>query len=127
MKRLIKSNWDSIGEEYTSLVSMELDPIVEEVIESDPSDITRSMLDSAVDTFFKEYNLLPLGTLDELDPMYDKDKGRIYLKYRPFVDKCVELLEYYNRGTNSAKNLYEKQLLRRVDNNFPYGWKRYGR
>ena len=109
-KRYIRSSYE--GDEYTSLINLSTNPDVDFVINSDVEDIDVDTLKSAIDCFFEDLHLLPSNnTMDSLDYKYDKDKGRIYLKYRPFVDKCVELLEYYNRGTNSAKHLYKNSFL----------------
>ena len=123
MKRYIRSSYE--GDEYTSLINLSTNPDVDFVVNADIEDIDVDTLESAIDCFFEDLHLLPSdNTMDSLDYEYDKDKGKIYKKYRPLIDKCKELLDYYNKGTNSSKNLYEKQLIKKFDYIFPYGWKR---
>ena len=114
MKRYIKA---SVDDAITTFLNTPAD------------DITYPVVKAAVDQFFAEYSMFPDGrTLESLDPKYDKNKGQFYVKYRPFVDKCKELcstVQATGYGRYDYIYIQIKDLLRKVDYNFPYGWKMF--
>lgn len=114
-------------EYYTKLISTDLGPAVQKFMNS--SDVTRQQINDAVLEFFNEYNKIPHGdTWDSLNIKYDYDKDRFYQKYKPFVDKCKEVsnkLRPTGYGKTDYFDIKAKELLKKVDYNFPYGWKMY--
>lgn len=113
-------------EYYTKLISKDLGPAVQEFMNS--SEVNGQQIRNAVVEFFDEYNKIPSKGMDSLDIKYDCDKDRFYQKYRPFVDKCKEVsnkLRPTGYGKTDYFDIKAKELLKKVDYNFPYGWKVY--
>ena len=128
MKRWIHA---SIDEGYTTFISEnDLPEAVAQFIDADIAEIDNVLVKDAVDAFFAEYDKFPSSrTMESLDMKYDKDKGRFYRKYRPFVDKCRELAESINPSGYGMTDIIDfriRDMLRAVDYNFPYGWKHNG-
>ena len=130
MKRYIRSSDVSDYNEvnfYQQNVDMDLDSAVETVLSSNPEDVDYSTLKSAVDAFFADLQKIPSGRT-ELNIEYDRDKGRIYKKYRTFADKCKEIsktLHPTGYGRNDFIVVKKQELCKSVDWKFPYGWKTY--
>ena len=113
-------------EYYTKLISKDLGPAVQEFMNS--SEVNGQQIRDAVIEFFDEYNKIPSKGMDSLDIKYDCDKDRFYQKYKPFVDKCKEVsnkLRPTGYGKTDYFDIKAKELLKKVDYNFPYGWKVY--
>ena len=126
MKRYIKTSVDYNEDDYYQHnVTMDLDSAVESVLSKDPKDIDYRTLKSAVDAFFEDLRKIPSGR-DELNIEYDRDKGRIYKKYRTFADKCKEIskiLHPTGYGKYDFIDIKKQELCKSVDWKFPYGWK----
>lgn len=63
--------------------------------------------------------------LDYLDTLRDMQR-EFYQKYRPFADKCEEILNTISPsgyGGDDFRLISIRELARKVDNNFPYGWR----
>lgn len=114
-------------EYYTRLISNDLGPAVQDFMNS--SDVTTVQIADAVKEFFHEYNKIPHGNSQySLDNRYDCDKDMFYQKYKAFVDKCKKVsneLRPTGYGKTDYFDLKAKELLKKVDYNFPYGWKVY--
>lgn len=132
-KRIAKSIHASIDEGYTSFIDENDIPEAVQIFLDTPdekfdADAGR-MVKNAVDAYIEEYKKFPSSrTMESLDIKYDQDKGRFYRKYRPFVDKCCELIDKVNPsgyGMYDSILLKMRDRLRAVDYNFPYGWKNH--
>lgn len=84
------------------------------------------MLDAYQDYAMEYAKFPPMNHIDSLDDALNDDKRLFYSKYRPFADKCKEILNElrisgYGRGDFSLVKV--RELCKDVDMNFPYGWK----
>ena len=96
-------------------------------IDTPIDELDYKMVADAVDEFFADRNKFP-GGMKELDPDLDFDKAALYKKYKPLADKCKEILksDVFNSsgyGRNDFVKVKIKDLAKKVDWNFPYGWK----
>lgn len=90
------------------------------------SKVNNAEVQDAVSEFFDDYRKIPSKGMESLDTKYDCDKDRFYQKYRPFVDKCKKIVNELNPtgyGKTDYFDIKVKELLKKVDYNFPYGWK----
>lgn len=121
MKRYIRtSDW-----EYTSFISDELPKAVEIYLETDNADYRTTK--AAVDAFFNELDRFPSShSIDSLSVEYDEDKRRFYKKYHQFASNCrsrMKTISPSGYGRGDYEQVRIKDLLCKVDYNFPYGWK----
>lgn len=94
-----------------------------ELLDSEPVDISYKDFYDLVDTFFQEYKSVEAE--HNPDTMYEIQRN-FYKKYRPFVDKCKNIMNSINvtgYGRNDYYLLKIWDLCKVVDNNFPYGWR----
>lgn len=124
MKRYIKSG----PYDFTSFIDPEYVPEpIQTFMNTDPEDLDYSLVEAAVSALFDELNKFPSpNSMDSLDIIYDLDKRRFYQKYYDFANKCNELSRQISPsgyGLNDYHDLSVRDLLRKVDYNFPYGWK----
>lgn len=130
MKRWIHA---AIDEDYTSFIDENDVPEAVQIFFNTPDEEFDTnagrIVKDAVDAYIEEYKKFPSSrTMESLDIKYDQDKGRFYRKYRPFVDKCKELVKTINPsgyGRYDAILLKMRDRLNAVDYNFPYGWKHH--
>jgi hypothetical protein len=94
--------------------------------------ITYKMAKSARDAFLDVYDYVK-GLQQEPDMVDDifTVQGIFYSTYKPFVDKCNEILKDKRSisgygGLKDYGKLKVVDLCRDVDYKFPYGWKRFG-
>lgn len=111
-------------EYYTKQISRNLGPSVLAFMNA--SKVNNVEVQDAVSEFFDDYRKIPSKGMESLDTKYDCDKDRFYQKYRPFVDKCKKIVSELNPtgyGKTDYFDIKVKELLKKVDYNFPYGWK----
>lgn len=129
MKRWIHS---SIDEGYTNMIDEDLPEVVLDFLDLQTIDSTDyDIVKGACEAFWNEYRMFPSSnSMDSLDIKFDKDKGRFYRKYRPFVDRCKEIIKSINPsgyGRTDYAMLKIRDGLNKVEYNFPYGWKQMTR
>lgn len=120
MKRYIKSDWS-----YTNNITDDVPEEIKVFLEKDFSDLDYRTIKDAGDVFFDEYKKIPDGKKG-MDSIYDRDKGRFYKKYLPFVRKCKEYMKTLSPtgyGRNDYYDVRKKEICKSVDYNYPYGWK----
>ena len=106
--------------------------VVKEFISTPVESITYKMAKSARDAFFDVYGYVKglQQDPDMIDDIYTV-QGIFYSVYKPFVDKCNELLNDKRSiggygGLKDYSKLKVRDLCKDVDYKFPYGWKRFG-
>ena len=112
-------------EYYTHLVDENDHDAVDALVDLDTPDVDYDTLNKAVRAFRVDLKKIP-SDMSGLDSKYDRDKGRIYTKYRPLVDCCRQLdkeLHPTGYGKMDYVDVKKKELCRFVDYNFPFGWK----
>ena len=95
---------------------------------ADIDDLSFKDVSEAVDEYASEYEDLQSreGELAYLDSIYEM-KRSFYQKYKPFVDKCKEIVDtthYSGYGMNDYMLSRIVNKCRWVENNFPYGWRK---
>ena len=125
MKRYIRST--------QIFASDAVEEFLAEISNKDILEINPKLLMDARDQLISDFKAVPDDMwgdpVEDLDEMYDK-QHRFYIKYVAFAKKCNELLETFNPGSGYGLDnmvqykIYE--ILKSIDNNFPYGWKPYG-
>lgn len=122
----LRINEDNFYRKSTNKIS-KLPSAIKEFMETPENTLTYNVAHNAADAYFNMYKYVQ--RLDDLD--YESVfEGLFYVIYRPFVDKCKEIVD--NSGSISGYGIddYERlkiiDFCRAVDYNFPYGWRRQG-
>jgi hypothetical protein len=109
-----------------------MSPEVEEFMKTPNDSMTYKIAKNAAEAFFSVDKYIKDLAKDPsmLDDIYTA-QGIFYVVYKPFVDKCNEILNdgrsISGYGTNDYEQLRIRDFCRAVDYNFPYGWKRQGK
>lgn len=129
MKRYIR-NSAGTPFEYTNFIDREnVSDSIKTFMETEPKDLDYALVKDAVASLFEELNKFPSpNSMDSLNIIYDEDKRRFFNKYYNFAIKCrgYARMKEFNPSGYGRDDYYKLQirdLLRKVDFNFPYGWR----